>query len=96
MSEATFTFRVDSELKAAFAEAAKNQDRTGAQLLRDYMREVVRRQREDEAYDVRFRRAVALGLDAAEAGDLVSADEVEAEAETWRAEMRRKLSGSPS
>lgn len=96
MSEATFTFRVDPELKAAFAEAAKNQDRTGAQLLRDYMREVVRRQREDEAYDVRFRRAVALGLDAAKAGDLVSADEVEVEAETWRAEMRRKLSGSPS
>lgn len=96
MSEATFTFRVDPELKAAFAEAAKNQDRTGAQLLRDYMREVVRRQREDKAYDARFRREVALGLDAANAGDLVSADEVEAEAETWRAEMRLKLSGSPS
>ncbi|WP_312861397.1 hypothetical protein [Segnochrobactrum spirostomi] len=58
------------------------------------MREVVRRQREDEAYDSWFRREVALGLDAAKAGDLISADEAEAEA--WRAEMRRKLSGSPS
>ena len=39
MSEATFTFRVDQTLKNAFSTAAKAHDRTGAQLLRDFMRE---------------------------------------------------------
>jgi len=44
MSEATFTFRVDETLKNEFATAAKARDRTGAQLLRDFMREFVRQQ----------------------------------------------------
>ena len=45
MSEvtATFTFRVDENLKTEFATAAKSRDRTGAQLLRDFMREYVKR-----------------------------------------------------
>lgn len=41
--ESTFTFRVDSDLKRAFDLAAKGQDRTGAQLLRDFMREYSRK-----------------------------------------------------
>ena len=44
MSEATFTFRVDDALKAEFSSAAKNLDRTGAQLLRDFMRDFVQKQ----------------------------------------------------
>ena len=43
MSEATFTFRVDEALKNDFTSAAKARDRTGAQLLRDFMREFVQR-----------------------------------------------------
>ena len=42
MGEATFTFRVDEALKAEFAQAAKADDRTAAQLLRDFMRDYVR------------------------------------------------------
>lgn len=34
MTDSTFTFRVDDDLKTAFAETAKAQDRTAAQLLR--------------------------------------------------------------
>ena len=41
MQEANFTLRVDNALKTAFAEAARRQDRTAAQLIRDYMRSVV-------------------------------------------------------
>jgi predicted transcriptional regulator len=41
MSESTFTFRVDEDLKAAFTAAAKGNDRTGAQILREVMREYV-------------------------------------------------------
>lgn len=39
MSEATFTFRVDAGLKDEFSPAAKFRARTGAQLLRDFMRD---------------------------------------------------------
>ena len=44
MSEGTFTFRVDEELKDQFSTAAKSRDRTGAQLLRDFMRDYVKQQ----------------------------------------------------
>ncbi len=44
MSETTFTFRVDNALKGQFTSAAKDRDRSGAQLLRDFMRDVVRQQ----------------------------------------------------
>lgn len=43
MSDATFTFRVDGELKKVFTETAKGNDRPAAQLLRDFMREYVKK-----------------------------------------------------
>jgi len=51
MSEATFTFRVDETLKNEFATAAKARDRTGAQLLRDFMREFVRQQQDAAGHE---------------------------------------------
>jgi len=90
MTEATFTFRVDEALKAEFSTAAKSRDRTGAQLLRDFMREFVQRQRDAAAHDAWFRQQVQIGIDEANAGNLVSSEEVEAEAAAWRAEMQRK------
>jgi predicted transcriptional regulator len=94
MSEATFTFRVDEALKNEFTAAAKARDRSGAQLLRDFMRDFVRQQQETADHDAWFRRQVQIGLDVADAGAVLSADEVEAEAAAWRAETRRRLSGS--
>lgn len=94
MREATFTFRVDETLKDQFTTAAKGRDRTGAQLLRDFMRDFVRQQQEAAEHDAWFRREVQIGLDAANAGDVVSAEEVEAEAVAWRAETRRKIANS--
>jgi predicted transcriptional regulator len=93
MNQATFTFRVDEGLKDEFSIAAKSRDRTGAQLLRDYMRDFVRQQQEDSAHDAYIRREVQIGLDAANAGDVVSAQEIESQAAQWRAQMQRKLSG---
>lgn len=90
MTEATFTFRVEEQLKSAFAQAAKAQDRTGAQLLRDFMREFVRNQQQMAEHDAWFRREVQTGIEAANAGDLIAADEVEAEAAVWRNTVRRK------
>lgn len=93
MRDATFTFRVDEALKHQFTLAAKSRDRTGAQLLRDFMRDFVRQQQEAAEHDAWFRREVQAGIDAANAGDVISAAEVEAEAAAWRAETRRKQSG---
>lgn len=94
MSEATFTFRVDEALKSEFAIAAKACDRTGAQLLRDFMRSFVQQQEQAAAHDRWLREQVQAGIDAANAGEVLSADEVEAEAQAWRTEMRRRIAAS--
>lgn len=91
MSEATFTFRVDAALKEEFSSAAKSRDRTGAQLLRDFMRDFVKQQQGAAEHDAWLRRQVQVGLDSANAGHLVSAEDVEAEFSNRRAETRRKL-----
>jgi predicted transcriptional regulator len=91
LSEATFTFRVDQELKNEFTMAAKSRDRTGAQLLRDFMRDFVRQQQEAAAHDAWFRQQVQIGLDSANAGDLISAAEVEARFAAKRSATRRRL-----
>lgn len=96
MSEATFTFRVDESLKEEFTAAAKGRDRSGAQLLRDFMRDFVKQQQEASEHDAWFRREVQIGLDAANAGDVASAEEVEAQAAAWRTETRRKMAGASS
>ena len=91
MNEATFTFRVDEALKSDFAMAAKARDRTGAQLLRDFMREFVQQQQETIGHDAWFRRQVQAGRDSAEAGQLLPAAEVEARFAARRAATRRRL-----
>ena len=91
MPEATFTFRVDEELKAQFSNAARAHDRTSAQLLRDFMRGYVAREQDRTGYDAWFRHQVQAGLDCANAGDLISSAEVEAEAAAWRRETRGKI-----
>lgn len=94
MPEATFTFRVDDALKADFTKAAKAKDRTGAQLLRDYMRDFVRQQEEAAEHDAWFREQVKIGLASSNAGNLIPADEVEARFAARRAVTRRKLESS--
>lgn len=94
MSDATFTFRVDKTLKSQFGKAAKARDRTGAQLLRDFMRSYVSERQEASEDDGWLRQQVKLGRDAANAGEVISAKEVEAEAAAWRRATKRKLAGA--
>jgi len=94
MSETTFTFRVDEALKTEFSTAAKARDRSGAQLLRDFMREFVQQQQEAAAHDAWFRRQVQMGLDSANAGNLIPAAEVEARFAAKRVATRRRLEAS--
>ena len=78
MSTATFTFRVDEELKSDFSTAAKTRDRNAAQLLRDFMRDFVKQQQEMSEYEVWFSRQVEVGLASANAGNLIPTIDVEA------------------
>jgi predicted transcriptional regulator len=90
MTDATFTFRVDEALKDEFTTAAKQRDRTGAQLLRDFMREFIQRQQDAAAHDAWFRQQVQIGIDELNEGKFFTSEEVEAEAAVWRDEMKRK------
>ena len=94
MSQATFTFRVNEELKSEFALVAKSMDRSGAQLLRDYMREIVRREKETEDYETWFREQVEAGLRSAREGNVISNEEVESIFTRRRDTLRRKLNES--
>lgn len=76
MTDSTLTFRVDEALKAAFAEAARSQDRTAAQLLREFMRTVVRESRDKHEHEAWFREQVSVGRRAAE-NDVRAGEEVE-------------------
>jgi predicted transcriptional regulator len=96
MGEATFTFRVDEALKAEFAQAARESDRTAAQLLRDLMRDYVREKDEREAYDAWFIAEVEKGIADADAGNLISNEEMKARTAAWRGELLRKLDSSSS
>lgn len=91
MSEATFTFRVEEELKSAFTSSAKAHDMTGAQLLRSFMRDYVKRQKTEAEYDQWFAKQVKFGLDSADAGNLVTGEEVEAEFLKRRSETLGKI-----
>ena len=79
MSEATMTFRLDTDLKASFAQAAAAADRTAAQLLREFMRNYVQSQKEkkeEKEYDAWFRAQVQEGLDDMVAGRYISHEEM--------------------
>lgn len=76
MPESTFTIRVDDHLKEAFTEAARVSDRTGAQLIRDFMREYVQAAREKDEYEEWFKAKVEAGLKAIQEGRILSNEEV--------------------
>lgn len=91
MSQTTFTFRVEEDLKENFISIAKSMDRTGTQLLRDYMRDLVRQRQEAEEHDTWFREQMRIGLESANAGNLVPHEQVEEKFAARKTETRRKL-----
>ena len=92
MAEATFTFRVEESLKKEFSSFAKDMDRSGAQLLRDFMRDFVKQQQEAASYDAWYQKQVQIGLDEANAGKLVPHEEVKSRFKEKRASLLAKLS----
>ena len=95
MRETTITFRIDEDLKQRFTAAARLRGRSAAELLRAFMQDFVGLTPDDDECATWFCHQVQLGLDAAQAGDLVAADAVEAEVAERRAQTLRKVhSGS--
>lgn len=93
MTQSTFTFRVDEELKGAFAALAKGQDRTAAQLMRLLMRGAVQEQQEAKEHDEWFRAEVRQALREANDPDAVwiPHEEVKARWLTRRSELLRRI-----
>lgn len=91
MSDATFTFRVEESLKESFVATAKSIDRSGAQLLRDFMRDFIQSQEAEKSYDSWFRQQVQLGIDSANNGNLISSNAVEEDAKKWRNQVQENL-----
>jgi quinol monooxygenase YgiN/predicted transcriptional regulator len=95
MADSTFTFRVDDELKSAFAEVAVAQERTAAQLLRVLMRETVQRWHESQEHDGWFRGEIGDALGEAEdaAVQRVAHEHVVSTWRQQRAELERRAAG---
>jgi predicted transcriptional regulator len=56
--DAMFTLKLEPELRDAFMAEAAAADRPASQLVREFMRDFVRRQREAREHDAWFRREV--------------------------------------
>lgn len=90
MGEATFTFRLDEELKTSFTEAAKATDHNAAQLLRQFMRDYVQEQEAKAAEDAWIEHEIAEGLreaDATSEQDWIPHEVVKEEMARERAEL---------
>ena len=96
MSESTFTIRVDDTLKEAFTEAARVNDRTGAQLVRDFMRSYVQEARERAEYENWFKAQAEAGMRDIQEGKVFSAAEVDELARERRERLIAAAAGKSS
>ncbi|MBJ7312543.1 antitoxin of toxin-antitoxin stability system [Rugamonas sp. CCM 8940] len=76
--EAVFTMKLEPELRADFMAEAEAAHRPASQILRELMREFVKRQREAREYDEFLGRKVEAGRVSMQAGVGQSNEEVEA------------------
>ena len=95
---ALFTLKLEPELRDQFMAEAEATDRPASQLVREFMRDFVRRQQDVREHDAWFRAEVAKGL--AEANDptavRLSHDEVAAERREWRAALAKRSGERPA
>lgn len=90
LKEAVFTMKLESELRADFIAEAQAADRPASQIMRELMRDYVRRQREARQYDEFLRKKVDAARASMEAGAGRSNKEVESEFAARRAQAKRK------
>jgi predicted transcriptional regulator len=85
--EAVFTMKLEPELRAEFMAAAETAHRPASQILRELMRDFVRRQHEQEEYDEFLRQKVEKARQSVSADRGRSNDEVEADFAARRAQL---------
>jgi len=88
--EAVFTMKLEPELRDEFMAEAEALDRPASQVVRDLMREFVRRQREGREYEAFVRSKVEAGRNDMRAGRGRSHAEVEADFAARRSVLLRK------
>lgn len=88
--EAVFTMKLESALREGFIAAAKAAHRPASQVLRELMREYIRREEEKQAYDTYLAQKVEKGRQDIRAGRSLSNDEVEAQFAARRAKLAGK------
>jgi hypothetical protein len=77
--ESVFTMKLEPELRAEFMAEAEAAHRPASQIVRELMREFVKRQRDAREYDEFLRRKVEVGRASMRAGVGRSNEEVDAE-----------------
>ena len=85
--QAVFTMKLEPELRDAFKAEAEATHRPASQVMRELMREFVRRQREAREYEAYLGRKVEAGRASMRVGEGRRNDEVEAEFARRRAEV---------
>nr|WP_299242994.1 antitoxin of toxin-antitoxin stability system [uncultured Halomonas sp.] len=88
--QAVFTMKLESELRDEFMAEAEAAHRPASQVLRELMREFIKRQHESREYDEFLSRKVEIARASVQAGRGRSNEEVEAEAMLRRAELLRE------
>lgn len=86
--EAVFTMKLEAELRDEFMAEAEAAHRPASQVLRELMRDFVRRQREAREYDSFLHRKVEAGRASRRAGKGTPNETVEAEFAARRARVR--------
>lgn len=87
--EAVFTMKLESELRDEFMAEAEAAHRPASQVVRELMREFVRRQREERDYQTFLGRKVEAARSSMRAGDGRANDEVEISFAARRAKAAR-------
>lgn len=88
--EAVFTMKLDAELREAFMAEAEAADRPASQIMRELMREFVKRQRDARDYDDFLHRKVEIARKSVRGGRGRPNEEVSAEFAGRRAALLRK------
>jgi len=88
--EAVFTMKLEPELRDEFMAEAEAAQRSASQVVRELMREFVRRQREAREFDALLEQRVNAARASIKAGKGIDHEEVKAIFAAKRAAARRK------
>jgi predicted transcriptional regulator len=95
---ATSTFRLENDLKTAFADLAESQERTSAQLLRVLMKQAIERSLDEQEHDGWFRDEVEQAVHESDDPSVqrIPHGQVRSSWRRQRAELQRRAAGRPA